>query len=98
MRNLVLIAAPVGADRGNTGCHQTALASGSIVTDAAVTKGDVVACARKALGEKIAQFVPGHPIAGRELNGSRCGDCGFIRWQENSAHRAAEIQYMMSRR
>ncbi|HSY28519.1 MAG TPA: prephenate dehydrogenase/arogenate dehydrogenase family protein, partial [Burkholderiaceae bacterium] len=30
---------------------------------------DVVLAARQALGAKIAQFVPGHPIAGRELNG-----------------------------
>jgi prephenate dehydrogenase len=29
----------------------------------------VVEAARKALGPKIAQFVPGHPIAGREQNG-----------------------------
>lgn len=39
------------------------------MTDAGSTKSDVVAAARAALGEKIAQFVPGHPIAGRESNG-----------------------------
>src|SRR5450830_1063446 len=39
------------------------------VTDAGSTKADVVAAARRALGDKIAQFVPAHPIAGRELNG-----------------------------
>jgi prephenate dehydrogenase len=45
------------------------LQPGTVVTDAGSTKSDVVAAARKALGGKIAQFVPGHPIAGRELNG-----------------------------
>jgi prephenate dehydrogenase len=40
-----------------------------VVTDAGSTKGDVVVAARAALGERIAQFVPGHPIAGREQNG-----------------------------
>jgi prephenate dehydrogenase len=40
-----------------------------VVTDAGSTKSDVVAAARAALGDKIAQFVPGHPIAGRETNG-----------------------------
>ena len=41
----------------------------AIVTDAGSTKSDVVAAARKALGERIAQFVPAHPIAGREKHG-----------------------------
>jgi prephenate dehydrogenase len=45
------------------------LQTGTIVTDAGSTKTDVVAAARKVLGQKIAQFVPGHPIAGRESNG-----------------------------
>jgi prephenate dehydrogenase len=42
---------------------------GTIVTDAGSTKTDVVSAARRALGVKVAQFVPGHPIAGREKNG-----------------------------
>jgi prephenate dehydrogenase len=41
----------------------------TIVTDAGSTKSDVVASARAVLGESIARFVPGHPIAGRESNG-----------------------------
>ncbi len=45
------------------------LHSKAIVTDAGSTKRDVVAAARNALKEKIAQFVPGHPIAGAEKSG-----------------------------
>ena len=41
----------------------------TIVTDAGSTKSDVVAAARAALGERIRQFVPGHPVAGRESSG-----------------------------
>ena len=67
--DLVLIATPVA----QTGAILAALAPflqpHTIVTDAGSTKGDVVAAARLALGEKIGQFVPGHPIAGRESNG-----------------------------
>ena len=67
--SLVLIAAPVA----QTGTILAALApyleSGTVVTDAGSTKSDVVAAARAALGDKIGQFVPGHPIAGRESNG-----------------------------
>ena len=45
------------------------LEAATIVTDAGSTKSDVVAAAREALGARIAQFVPGHPIAGRESSG-----------------------------
>jgi prephenate dehydrogenase len=41
----------------------------TVVTDAGSTKTDVTEAARKVLGARINQFVPGHPIAGRETNG-----------------------------
>lgn len=67
--DLVLIAAPVA----QTGPILAALApyldAGTVVTDAGSTKSDVVAAAYAALGERVGQFVPAHPIAGRETNG-----------------------------
>jgi prephenate dehydrogenase len=45
------------------------LSSNALVTDAGSTKQDVVAAARAALAGRVAQFVPGHPIAGKEVNG-----------------------------
>lgn len=42
---------------------------GLIVSDTGSTKTDVVSLAREVLGEKIARFIPAHPIAGREMNG-----------------------------
>ncbi|THC44957.1 prephenate dehydrogenase/arogenate dehydrogenase family protein [Massilia sp. Mn16-1_5] len=67
--DLVLLAAPVA----QTGPILAALAPyldiGTVVTDAGSTKSDVVASARAALGSKVKQFVPAHPIAGRESNG-----------------------------
>ena len=42
---------------------------GLIVSDTGSTKTDVVGMAREILGEKIARFIPAHPIAGRETNG-----------------------------
>ncbi|MFM8467076.1 MAG: prephenate dehydrogenase [Oxalobacteraceae bacterium] len=67
--DLVLLSAPVA----QTGALLTAIAPhlqpGTVITDAGSTKTDVVAAARTALGDKIEQFVPGHPIAGREQNG-----------------------------
>ena len=42
----------------------------ALITDAGSTKRDVVAAARAALGARIAQFVPGHPVAGAEQSGA----------------------------
>jgi prephenate dehydrogenase len=67
--DLVLIAAPVAQTESILRAMEPHLQAGTVVTDAGSTKTDVVAAARKALGKKIAQFVPGHPIAGREMNG-----------------------------
>ena len=67
--SLVLIAAPVAQTHGILAAMQPWLEEGTIVTDAGSTKSDVAAAARAALGQKVRQFVPGHPIAGRETNG-----------------------------
>jgi prephenate dehydrogenase len=67
--DLVLIAAPVAQTESLLRELQPHLQPHTVVTDAGSTKSDVVLAARAALGEKIVQFVPGHPIAGREQNG-----------------------------
>jgi prephenate dehydrogenase len=67
--DLVLVAAPVAQTESVLASIRPHLGSGTIITDAGSTKSDVVAAARKALGTRISQFVPGHPIAGRESNG-----------------------------
>lgn len=67
--DLILIAAPVAQMEAILASIQPYLQSSTVVTDAGSTKTDVIEAARKALGEKIGQFVPGHPIAGRERNG-----------------------------
>jgi prephenate dehydrogenase len=67
--DLILIAAPVAQTGAILKAIEPYLQSGTVVTDAGSTKADVVVAARQALGAKIAQFIPGHPIAGRESNG-----------------------------
>lgn len=67
--DLILVAAPVAQTEAILASIEPYLQAGTVVTDAGSTKSDVVEAARKALGEKIGQFVPGHPIAGREQNG-----------------------------
>jgi prephenate dehydrogenase len=67
--DVVLLALPVAAMADWFGRLSTHLGPGTLVTDAGSTKQDVIAAARTALGSKIGQFVPGHPIAGAERSG-----------------------------
>ena len=67
--DFVLLAAPVAQTQPLLGRIAPFLDPDTIVTDAGSTKSDVVAAARAALGERIRQFVPGHPVAGRESSG-----------------------------
>jgi len=65
----ILLALPVGdtaAVLKNLAPH---LKAGAIVTDAGSTKVNVIAAARAVLGDRFADFVPGHPIAGSEQSG-----------------------------
>jgi prephenate dehydrogenase len=67
--DVVLLAAPVAQTHALLARIAPHLDATTIVTDAGSTKGDVVDAARAALGARIAQFVPGHPIAGSESSG-----------------------------
>lgn len=75
--DLVLIAAPVAQTESILARIYPHLQTSTIVTDAGSTKSDVVASARRALHDKIAQFVPAHPIAGREENGPEAALAGL---------------------
>ena len=65
--DLVLVAAPVAQFPAIFSQLRDCKA---LITDAGSTKRDVVAAARAALGARIAQFVPSHPVAGAEQSGA----------------------------
>lgn len=67
--SLIVLCAPVAQNFALLHALEAHLQPGTIVTDAGSTKSDVIVAAKTALGDKVAQFVPAHPIAGRELNG-----------------------------
>lgn len=67
--SMIVLCAPVAQTFALLHAIEPHLQPGTIVTDAGSTKGDVIMAAKTALGDKVAQFVPAHPIAGRELNG-----------------------------
>jgi prephenate dehydrogenase len=51
----------------------------AFITDGGSTKRDVIAAARRALGKKISQFVPAHPIAGAEKSGAAAASAELFR-------------------
>ena len=67
--DMILVAAPVAQFHSIFAALAPSLKTSAIVTDAGSTKRDVVCAARAALGSKVGQFVPGHPVAGGERSG-----------------------------
>lgn len=72
--DLIFIATPVGAMAGILRALAPALRPGTVVTDAGSTKSDVARLALDVLGDRHAQFIPGHPIAGSEMTGPEAAD------------------------
>jgi prephenate dehydrogenase len=68
--DLVLVAAPVAQIPELLVQIAPALDPHTVVTDAGSTKQDVIAYARRFLGERFRRFVPAHPIAGTEKSGA----------------------------
>ncbi|MHB1117758.1 prephenate dehydrogenase [Sideroxydans sp.] len=68
--DLVLLATPVAQMSEIFARIAPHLGAQTLVTDGGSTKCDVVAAARANLGDKLAQFVPAHPIAGAEKSGA----------------------------
>ncbi len=67
--DIILLSVPVGITQSVLEGLLPRLRPGTLITDAGSTKVDVVQAARAALGDRVAQFVPGHPIAGAEKAG-----------------------------
>ena len=77
--DLVLLATPVGGLADALSRMLPHLGAGTVLTDAGSTKAEVVAAARAALGGRIGQFVPGHPIAGAARTGPEAADADLYR-------------------
>ncbi len=68
--DLILVATPVAQFPQLFARIGPVMGESTLVMDAGSTKQDVVAAARAALGARVAQFVPAHPIAGAEHSGA----------------------------
>lgn len=67
--DIVLLAVPMGAMQAVLEQIKDALPKNCILTDAGSTKGSIVEQVRAVMGASYNQFVPGHPVAGREKSG-----------------------------
>lgn len=67
--DVIMIATPVQALTGVLERLAPHLRKDSIITDVGSTKTEVIQVARQVLGDKVKQFVPGHPIAGSHTSG-----------------------------
>ena len=72
--DLVLLAVPVGAMASSFAAMAPALSAQALLMDVGSTKSDVIAAAQAQLGDKLACFVPAHPIAGKEVAGIEHAD------------------------
>jgi prephenate dehydrogenase len=76
--DVVLLAVPVSATEATLRSVREALAPGALVMDVGSTKRDVTDAARRALRDRVAQFVPAHPIAGKESAGIENADAALF--------------------
>jgi len=72
--DIVLLAVPVAATEATFKAIRHLVEPGVLFMDVGSTKRDVVDAARRVLRERIASFVPAHPIAGKELAGIQNAD------------------------
>jgi prephenate dehydrogenase len=95
--DLILVATPVAQFPA---VFASLADSSAIITDGGSTKRDVIAAARKALGKRISQFVPAHPIAGAEKSGAGAASADLFRGrrvvltplEENSKHDVSKVE------
>jgi prephenate dehydrogenase len=77
--DLVLLALPVAATEDTFKAVRHLLGAQALLMDVGSTKADVVAAARRTLGAHLPQFVPAHPIAGKEVAGIEHADADLYR-------------------
>jgi prephenate dehydrogenase len=75
--DIVLLAVPVAATEGTFKAIRHLVEPGVLFMDVGSTKRDVVDAARRVLRERIPNFVPAHPIAGKEVSGIQHADASL---------------------
>jgi len=76
--DIVLIAVPVAATEATFKAIRDLVEPGVLVMDVGSTKREVVDAARRVLKERVPNFVPAHPIAGKEVAGIAHADAALF--------------------
>ena len=72
--DIVLMAVPVAASEATFRAIRNLIEPGVLLMDVGSTKRDVVDAARRVLKDRLSNFVPAHPIAGKEVAGIEHAD------------------------
>jgi prephenate dehydrogenase len=80
--DIVLIAVPVAATEATFKAIRHLVEPGCLFMDVGSTKRDVVDAARRVLKERVASFVPTHPIAGKESGGVQHADAALYQGRQ----------------
>ena len=80
--DLIVIAVPVAATGKVLQSIGMYLRDGAVVMDVGSTKQNVVDAATSALGSRLGQFVPAHPIAGKEVAGIEHAEADLYRGKQ----------------
>jgi prephenate dehydrogenase len=80
--DIVLISVPVAATETTFKAIRHLVEPGCLFMDVGSTKRDVVDAARRVLKERVANFVPAHPIAGKEAGGVQQADASLYQGRQ----------------
>ena len=80
--DIVLLAVPVAATEATLKAIRHLVNTDMLIMDVGSTKRDVVDAARRVLKERIAQFVPAHPITGKEAGGVQHADAALFQGRQ----------------
>ena len=80
--DIILMAVPVAASEATFRAILPLIEPGVLLMDVGSTKRDVVDAARRVLKDRVPNFVPAHPIAGKEVAGVEHADAGLYDGQQ----------------
>jgi prephenate dehydrogenase len=80
--DVIVICVPVAQTFSVLHAIEPHIKASALLTDAGSTKSDVIMAAKTALGDKVAQFIPAHPIAGGAQHGAHAAKVDLYEGKE----------------
>ena len=80
--DVIVVCVPVAQTFSILHAIESHIKANTLITDAGSTKSDVIMAAKTALGDKVAQFIPAHPIAGGAQHGAEFAQVNLYQGKE----------------